>query len=104
METTLAQQNTASVKYGGQTFNERDIVKLYTILNLIHKADTTGTLCVRFNNVFSKVIPVETLDTFLIRGTELVKEQKKALKRDITLEKQRQKNIDEMNKNLDRKR
>ena len=106
METTINTEIVTSVKKYGQTFNERDIVKIYTILHLVNKADLNdiGSLNASFNEVFSKVIPIETLDTFLIKGTDFVKEINKVLKRDKTLEKQRNKHTADVQAQEQRKK
>ena len=105
METAINTEKITSVKKYGQTFNERDIVKLYSVLHIINKSDDNITSDFsQFNEVFSKVVPIETLETFLTKGTDLVKEINKVLKRDKTLEKQRNKHTADVQAQEQRKK
>lgn len=105
MENIINTDQVTSVKCYGQTFNERDIVKLYSVLHIISKSeDNILSDFNKFNEIFSKVVPIETLDTFLTKGTDLVKEINKVLKRDKTLLKQANKHTANVEAQVQRKK
>ncbi len=93
---------TASVKVYGQTFSERDIVKVMSVLHALKVEN--------FPVEFSEVIPEETLSVYIKTGTEvskklkkLEKQQEREARRDAEREQERKriaKEIEESRKAL----